>query len=225
MRWFYEGRPKDVPEPHPLPSQWSEKFGEGLQTPSGKFEFVPEILKRHTSNNPDRPALNRYIPSWEGRGTKTLTGKYPLQMIATHSRYSFHTYCDGKNSAVNKIKDHRALIAGHHFWLLRINSEDAQTRGISHRDLVKVYNDRGIVICAADVSPAMTPGVVKSYEASAEFQLVDIDGETVDIGGCMNLLTPDRPQSQGTSSMSPNSCLVQIEKWQGALSFRKSQGK
>ena len=29
-------------------------------------------------------------------------------MIATHSRYSFHTYTDGKNSAVNQVEDHRA---------------------------------------------------------------------------------------------------------------------
>lgn len=220
MRWFAEGRQKDVPEPHPLPSQFAEGFGKGVQTPSGKIEFVPEILRRHTADNPDRPALNRYIPSWEGRGTTTLAGKYPLQMIATHSRYSFHTSSDGKNSAVNHVRDHRARIAGHDFWLLRINAVDAKERGIVHRDLVKVYNDRGAVICAADISPLMVPGVVKSHEASAEFQMVDIGGETVEIGGCMNILTPDRPQTRGTSSMSPNSCLVQIEKWHGAEQFK-----
>ena len=27
----------------------------------------------------------------------------------------------------------------------------------------------------------------------------------------MNTLTPSRPQSKGTSSMAPNSCLVQVE--------------
>ena len=62
MRWYAEGRRKDLPEPHPLPSQFSETFGKGLQTPSGKLEFVPELLKRHTADNPERPALNRYIP-------------------------------------------------------------------------------------------------------------------------------------------------------------------
>ena len=92
-------------------------------------------------------------------------------MIATHSRYSFHTHADGKNSAVNQVEDHRALIAGHRFWLLRLNPADAAARGIGHRDLVKIFNDRGAVICAADVSPLVTPGVVKSYEASAEFKL------------------------------------------------------
>ena len=63
----------------------------GLQTPSGKLEFVPEILKRNTADNPERPPLNRYIPSWEGLRNTELAERYPLQMIATHSRYSFHT--------------------------------------------------------------------------------------------------------------------------------------
>ncbi len=219
MRWFAEGRRKDIPEPLPLPSQYAERFGEGLQTPSGKIEFVPELLKRHTADNPDRPPVNHYIPSWEGRNSD-LAQRYPLQMIATHSRYSFHTNSDGKNSAVSRIEDHRTLIAGHHFWLLRLNPADAHTRGISQRDLVKIYNDRGAVICAADISPLVTDGVVKSYEASAEFKLIEIDGETVEIGGCLNVLTPDRPQTRGTSSMSPNSCLVQVEKWRGAEAFK-----
>ncbi|VWC74403.1 Pyrogallol hydroxytransferase large subunit [Burkholderia lata] len=120
---------------------------------------------------------------------------------------------------MNGIDDHRALIAGHRFWLLRLNPADAAARRIAHRDLVKVHNDRGAVICAADVSPLANAGVVKSYEASAEFQLIEIDGEQVEIGGCMNMLTPDRPQTAGTSSMSPNSCMVQVEKWRGAEAF------
>ena len=192
----------------------------GLQTPSGKLEFVPEILKRNTADNPDRPPLNRYIPSWEGLHNTELAERYPLQMIATHSRYSFHTSSDGKNSAISQVDDHRALVAGHRFWLLRLNPADAADRGIGNRDLVKIFNDRGAVICAADISPLVVRGVVKSYEASAEFQLIDIAGETVEVGGCLNILTPDRSQTRGTSSMAPNSCLVQIERWRNAEAFK-----
>jgi trimethylamine-N-oxide reductase (cytochrome c) len=223
MRWFAEGRRKDVPEPHPLPSQFAESFGMGVQTPSGKIEFVPELLKRHNADNPERPPLNRYIPSWEGPRSGELFERYPLQMIATHSRYSFHTGSDGKNSTTNRIPDHRVRVAGHDFWLLRLSRQDAAARGIAHHDLVKVFNDRGAVICAADVSPLVVPGVVKSYESSAEFRMVEVNGEQVEIGGCMNMLTPDRPQSRGTSAMSPNSCLVQVEKWQGAAAFEPAR--
>lgn len=221
MRWFAEGRDKDVPEPHPLPSQWADTFGKGVQTPSGKLEFIPEILRRHTQDNPDRPALNRYIPSWEGRSTAAFIRQYPLQLIATHSRYSFHTSSDGKGGFTSRIPDHRVRIAGHDFWLLRIHPNEAASRGIQSLDLVKVFNQRGAVICAADVSALVMEGVVKAYEASAEFRMLEIQGERVEIGGCMNVLTPDRPQTQGTSSMSPNSCLVQIEKWQGADAFTR----
>ena len=223
MRWFAEGRRKDLPEPRPLPSQFAEEFGMGLQTPSGKFEFVPEILKRHTADNPDRPPVNRYFPAWEGLRNTELAERFPLQMIATHSRYSFHTSMDGKNSAVNQVEDHRALIAGHRFYLLRLNPADAAARGIRHRDLVKIFNDRGAVICAADISPLVVPGVVKSYEASAEFQLVEVAGETVEIGGCLNLITSSRTQTRGTSSMAPNSCLVEIEKWRNAEAFKTAR--
>jgi trimethylamine-N-oxide reductase (cytochrome c) len=134
-------------------------------------------------------------------------------MIATHSRYSFHTNVDGKGSFTNDLEDHRVRIDGHAYWVLRLSVHDAAARGIFHHSLVKVFNDRGAVICAADVSPLVAPGVVKSFESSAEFEPVEINGEVVDIGGCMNSLTPSRTQVQGTSSMSPNSCLVQVLRW------------
>jgi trimethylamine-N-oxide reductase (cytochrome c) len=214
FRWFAEGRAKDIAEPQPLPSQWAGDFGKGLQTPSGKLEFVPETLRRSDPDNPERPLVNRYIPAWEGPHSADLVRRFPLQLIATHSRYSFHTQVDGKGSFTNDIEDHRALIDGHYYWLLRMSEVDAQIRGIKHRNLVKVYNDRGTVICAADVSPLLAPGVVKSFEASAEYSMVIINGERVEIGGCMNTLTPSRSQIRRASSMSPNSCLVQVESWQ-----------
>ena len=66
---------------------------------------------------------------------------------------------------------------------------------------------------AGHVSPLLALGVVKSFESSAEYMLIDIDGEIVDVGGSMNVLTPSRSQQRRTSSMSPNSCLVQVEPW------------
>ena len=212
FRWFAEGRMKDVPEPQPLPSQWAGDFGKGLQTPSGKIEFLPETLKRADPDNPERPVLNRYIPAWEGPRSE-LYARYPLQMITTHSRYSFHTGVDGKGGFVSDIDDHRVCVGGHYYWIMRLSDVDAAARGIVHHSLVKVYNDRGAVICAADVSSMLAPGVVKSFEASAEYRPVTIAGESVDIGGCLNTLTPSRSQIRRTSSMSPNSCLVEVVAW------------
>jgi trimethylamine-N-oxide reductase (cytochrome c) len=181
---------------------------------SGKIEFIPETLKRvDPEGRSERPPLNRYIPSWEGAHTHELLARFPLQLITSHSRYSFHTHNDGKGSFLNNLEDHRVLVDGHYYWLLRINPADANPRGIKHHSLVKVFNDRGAVICAADVSALVMPGVVKSFESSAVYLTRKVRGGRVEIGGCMNTLTPERSQSRDTESMAPNSCLVQIEKW------------
>jgi len=224
-RWYAEGRPKDLPEPLPLPCQFGEKFLHGLETQSGKIEFLPSSLKRGDPDNPERPVLNKYIASWEGRQTRDLVKKFPLQMLSTHSRYSFHTYSDGKGSAINDIEDHRVLIDGYYYWVMRINSDDAAARAIKHHDLIRVFNDRGSVICAADVSPLIAIGVVKAFESAAILDIIDhpIYGR-VDRGGCVNLLTPKRNQVKGTSGMACNSCLVEIEGWTDTTAFAAAAG-
>lgn len=221
-RWFAEGRPKDLPEPLPLPSQFGEKFLHGLETQSGKIEFSPSTLKR-TEENDERPVINRYIPSWEGPRTTELTARFPLQMLSTHSRYSFHTYSDGKGSTINDIEDHRVLVDGYYYWVMRVNSDDAAARGIRHHDLIRVFNDRGSVICAADVSPLIASGVVKAFESAAVLDVIEhpVHG-LVDRGGCVNLLTPKRSQVKKTSGMGCNSCLVEIQPWTEAKLFAEA---
>jgi trimethylamine-N-oxide reductase (cytochrome c) len=200
-----------VPEPSPLPSEYGEEYLKGLQTQSGKFEFEPSSLKRF-DEDPGRPPINRYMPSWEGRQTKELFARYPLQLITPHPRFSFHTLGDGKDSIVNDIQDHRVLIAGHYYWTARINPIEAAKRGINHHDLIKLFNDRGCVICVAVVTQRLMPGVVHSYESSAEYQPIGEPGNSPDIGGCVNVLTPTRHMTPKTTSSAPNSCLIEIAK-------------
>ena len=77
---------------------------------------------------------------------------------------------------------------------------------------MRVFNDRGAVICAADVSALVAPGTVKTFESCAEYDPVMTVHGVADRGGCVNLITPRRPQVQGTQGMGSNSCLVQIER-------------
>lgn len=212
MRWFAEGRKKDVPEPSPLPAEYGEEYLGGLQTQSGKFEFEPSSLKRF-GQDPERPPVNRYIPAWEGRQTTGLYQRFPLQLITPHPRFSFHTMGDGKDSVVNDIVDHRVMVDGYYYWIARINSADAASRGIRQHDLVKLFNDRGAVICAAVLTERLLPGVVHSYGSSAEYDPIGEPGNSPDRGGCVNILTPKRHMTTKTSSSAPNSCLIEIEKW------------
>ena len=147
FRWFYENRKKDVPEAQPLPSDYTEEYLRGLQTQSGKLEFECNSLKRF--NDPERPPIVKYEPSWEGAHSGELFERYPLQLLTPHSKYSFHTQGDGKDSFLLNIEDHRVKVDGYYYWIMRLNTEDAKDRGINKNDLVKVFNDRGAVICAA----------------------------------------------------------------------------
>ncbi len=157
FRWFWENRKKDVPEPQPLPSDYAEEYLRGLQTQSGKLEFECSSLKRF--HDPERPPIVKYEPSWEGPHAPELYGRYPLQMLTPHSKYSFHTQGDGKDSFLLNIPDHRVEIGGYYYWIIRMNAGDAARRGIKKHDLVKVHNDRGAVICAALPTERLPSGV------------------------------------------------------------------
>ena len=215
FRWFAEGRPKDTPEIAPLPADYTEKVNEGLQTQSGKLEFVCSSLQRFDPDDPERPVMTKYIPSWEGHHTTELYQKYPLQLITPHPRYSFHTMGDGKDSWANDIREHRVLIDGYYYWVVRLNPADAAARDIKGNDLVQVFNGRGAVIGAAQITERVRPGTVHSYESSAVYDPVGEPGASPDRGGCMNILTPSRPMIKKSHSFAANSCLVQVAKWAG----------
>ncbi len=211
--WFAEDRLKDVPDLSPLPGDYTEEWRRGLQTQTGKIEFESSSLKRFDPDDPERPPIMTYRESWEGPHTTELFEKYPLQLITPHSRFSFHTHHDGKGGAVNEIAEHRVLIDGHYYWVARLNPMDAAARGIKANDLIRLYNDRGGVICAAQVTERVRPGLVHSYESSAVYEPVGRPGESDDRGGCVNTLTPSRMMIKKSHATAANSCLIEVEKY------------
>lgn len=211
MRWFAEGRDKDVPEANPLPGQYTDGFLKGLPTQSGKFEFVPASLRRIEALDPARPAVNRYI-NVRG-GAEPGRRKHGLQLVTNHPAYSFHTQADGKKSHVSCLDDHRMEVDGYRYWILRMSPADAAERGVRTGDLVRVHNDQASVICAVDVSSLVMGGVVRGNESCAELDLLDSPLGLVDRGGCLNLLTPGGRMSKTADGILPNSCWVEVEKW------------
>jgi trimethylamine-N-oxide reductase (cytochrome c) len=220
FRWFYEGRKKDAPEPFPLVGEYKQGFLEGLQTSSGKFEFECASLKRFDANDPERPPILKYLPSWEGPHTDDLFDRYPMQLLIPHSRFSFHTQGDGKESFLNEIPDHRVKVDGYYYWILRINPRDAAKRGIAMHDLVKVYNDRGAVICAAVLTERVRPGCLHGWESSAVYDPLGEPGNSADRGGCLNTLSPKRTQIKAAHAQGNSTCLAEVEKWDGSVELR-----
>ncbi|MDR1816214.1 MAG: molybdopterin-dependent oxidoreductase [Clostridiales Family XIII bacterium] len=217
FRWFYEDRPQDTRGwiSHFRPGDLLEM--KGLQTQSGKIEFVSNSLKRfghYDTDDKERPLMPMYLESWEGHHTERFK-TYPLAVVAPHPRFSFHTMGDGKNSFLNDIKDHRVLVDGHYYWIFRMNAADAEERGIQDGDLIRAYNERGSVIFCAQVTKRLPKGTCHCYESSAEYNPVGKPGESDDKGGCINILTPGRFLSKYACGMATEHTLVQVEKYAG----------
>ncbi len=220
-RWFYEGRTKDTPEPYPLPADYVADWGKGLQTPSGKFEFVAQTLKNIDDSG--RPPLNKYMPTYEDPQRDEQLADYPLQLLTPHSRYPYHIMGDERGCTIRDIKDHRVRVDGHEYLVAVINRLDAEERGMKSDDLIRLWNHRGSVVCAAYVTDRLRPGVVSAPTASAEYRPAGEPGNSTDLGGCMNLLTPSENMTEKTHSIKPNTVLVQMEKWTGVDTWQRAE--
>jgi hypothetical protein len=56
-------------------------------------------------------------------------------------------------------------------------------------------------------------GVCHGYESSAIYEPMGEPGKSVDRGGCLNLLTPERSQTKSTHALAGANSLVEIEVW------------
>jgi anaerobic dimethyl sulfoxide reductase subunit A len=164
-----------------------------FSTPSGKIEICSQELADW--NNPRLPPIPKYIEAWEGR-KDPLAKKYPLQLLTTHARRRAHSQFDNVPWLSELIPQG-----------IQINTSDAQARGISRGDLVRVYNDRGQTVLPAEVTQRIMPGVVNIPEGA----WYDPDEKGIDRGGCSNLLTKDAKSPAG--AFCTNTALVQVEKW------------
>lgn len=213
LRWFAEDRVRDTPDWGPSPAFSVGR--KGLQTASGKIEFAPESLKRFGGAD-DRPVLPKYVPSWEGHHSETFK-KYPIAMMSPHPRFSLHTMMDNKDTFINDIDEHRVCVDGYYYVTARINPVDAEARGVKEGDLIRLFNDRGNVICCAHVTGRVPPGVLHAYESSSDYDPIGTPGEPscIDRAGCVNILTSKRPMTETSSGMASNSCLIDFVKWEG----------
>jgi anaerobic dimethyl sulfoxide reductase subunit A len=168
------------PKNHPFP------------TPSGKIEIYSQQLA--DMNNSKVPPIPKYMETWESR-SDPLAESYPLQLITPHSRRRAHSIFD--NIPLLKEVEPQAV------W---INSNDAQARGISDGDMVKVFNNRGEMIIPVKVTERIIPGVVSIDEGA----WYNPDERGVDKGGCPNVLSKDEHSPGG--AFCSNTCLVQVQK-------------
>ena len=150
----------------------------GFQTASGKCEL-------------DLPHMD-YAPPVESRlGDATLRVRYPLEMISPKNT-------DSMNSTFGYRKDTDEDTA-----TLFVHPEDAQPRGITTGDAVRMYNARGSVRLRARVEDTVRTGVVSA--PSVRWPKRSVDRRNV------NALISERLTDLG-GGPTFYSCLVQVEK-------------
>ncbi len=161
-------------------------------TPSGKIEIYSQQLA--DMNDPLIPPVPKYIETWEGVNDP-LAQKYPLQLITTHFWRRAHSQYDNI-PWLREIESQRVFL----------NSHDADDRGIKDGHMVRVFNDRGVMLLPAKVTERIMPGVVDVPQGA----WYDPDEQGVDRGGSANVLTRDKGSPGGATPT--NTTLVQVEK-------------
>ena len=195
FKWARPGKPRvglkkfrDDPVRHPL------------RTPSGKIEiFSPRLWEMaRTWELPEGDlitALPEYHPTW-GDPVAPDASQYPLQCVGHHYKQRTHSSY-GNNPWLEEA-------APQMVWM---NPLDARPRNINHGDSVRIFNRFGETRVRVKVTPRIMPGVLSLPQGAWHKS----DTRGVDRGGCINILTNQRP-SPVAKGNPQHTNLVQAEK-------------
>lgn len=181
-----------------------------LETPSGKIEIFSQwLFKEYGADNPEIPPVPHYIPEWEGRFTKPLIDKYPLQVLTPHPKFRFH----GKYNDLSWLREIYKVRGpdGYEYEPVYMNPTNAEDRGLKDGDIVRVFNDRGQILCGVRTTRRLVKGVVQIAYGSWS-DLLEPKPGAIDRGGDSNFLTPSRGMSEHHIGIAPNSTLAEVQK-------------
>ena len=187
-----------------------------LDTPSGKMEFYSEALAQNFPDDKERGPIAKWVvggPESEGwTHDESLWGEkvkdYPLLLVANPGRWRVHVQGDDitwfREIPTCKVKGYD----GYLYEPLWINPIDADKRGIKHGDILKLYNDQGIVLCGAYISERIFPGAIMVNKGAR----IDPITDRIDRGGSTNLITTPKPISKHCWGFAVTGFLVEAEK-------------
>ncbi|WP_173932839.1 molybdopterin guanine dinucleotide-containing S/N-oxide reductase [Chelativorans sp. Marseille-P2723] len=175
-----------------------------LQTPSGKIELFSERIERFGYDDcPGHPAwLEPY--EWLGSASRSATS---LHLISNQPATRLHSqYDSGSYSRSFKIEGREVA---------RINPSDAAARNIQNGDIVRLFNQRGSCLAAALLSDEIRQGVIQ-LSTGAWYDPLDPDSpNSLEKHGNPNVLTKDQGTSKLAQGPSAQTCLVEMELYDG----------
>lgn len=178
----------------------SDPDGSPLPTPSGRIELYSETIESFDLDDcPPHPA-------WmEPRERLGGHAPHPLHLVSNQPRTRLHSQLDhGATSVDSKVVGREPL---------RLSQLDAAARGVSSGDVVRVFNNRGSCLAGVVVDDGVMPGVVQLstgawWTPSEGFDCVH---------GNPNVLTADVGSSGLAQGTTAHTCMVDVEKYDGAL--------
>lgn len=203
FRKFY-----DDPEANPLP------------TPTGKLEFYSARLAEHFPDDRERPPIPKWIEksaTHDERISSERAAMFPLLLMSNHGRWRTHAQGDDI-TWTREAPTCKVLGAdGYKYEPAWINPADARKRGIKDGDIVKVFNERGVVLCGARVWERIMPGVTYVDHGARHDPLIP---GRVDRGGAINTIAPYGVSSRNAVGQATSGYLVDVQKvtekdWEG----------
>lgn len=140
-----------------------------IPTESGRAQLYWENPKPRIDYGQDLSALidDQRLPHYreplEAGENNALREKYPLVFLQEHSRFRVHSQWFGVPTLRELDPEPFA----------KMNSIEAEARGLENGDLVEVYNDRGHAVCKCRIDESLAPGIVSIPKGWQRNQFVE----------------------------------------------------
>ncbi|MCF8533497.1 MAG: molybdopterin-dependent oxidoreductase [Reyranella sp.] len=192
------------PEPVMLARFRVDPAANPLKTPSGKIEIFSEKIASFGYD--DCPGHATWLEPIEWLGSKKAE-RYPLHMLSDQPTDKLHSQLDhSPHAKATKVKGRQPVT---------LHPEDAAARGIAEGDMLRVFNDRGACLAAAQLSGRIRRGVVR-LSTGAWFDPADSgSNRPLEKHGNPNALTLDIGASKLSQGCIAQTCLVEIERHDG----------
>ena len=171
-----------------------------LQTPTGLLEFYSEALASTSpttrSGHPSRSGSRRASPTTSGSRANapacSRCSSCPTTRAGARTPRAT-TSCWTRETPTGKVLG----FDGYRYEPVWINPTDAAARGIKDGDVVKIFNERGIVLVGARVWERIMPGVIYVDHGARHDPI--IPGK-VDRGGAINTIAPNGLTSKNAAA-------------------------
>jgi anaerobic selenocysteine-containing dehydrogenase len=212
-----------------------------IRLPSGKLEYYSQRLAEHFPDDNERNPVAKYVIGGPGGSGEDEQGKhdvaadiigwthdesvevelgaerckrYPLVCQNNHPRWRFHVQFDDVPWLREIDSGKMTGYDGYQYESVWLHPETCAARGIKHGDIVKIYNNRGIVLAIAYMTEKVIPGNARiDHGARIDPIATDVENDIwIDRGGSPNLITPRNPVSKNCTGHCVSGYLVEVEK-------------